>query len=112
MLSWKIGPALACGNTIMLKTAEQTPLSAFYVANLLQETGLPEGILNVISGFATTAGAPLRSHMDMDKAFGFKVKIKSGFSHRDTNLFYLKELEEIGWLPDHSFTENGLVSRR
>ncbi|PHT78272.1 hypothetical protein T459_16324 [Capsicum annuum] len=37
MLSWKIGPTLACGNTIMLKTAEQTPLSAFYVANLLQE---------------------------------------------------------------------------
>ncbi|KAM3375889.1 hypothetical protein P3S68_014603 [Capsicum galapagoense] len=78
MLSWKIGPTLACGNTIMLKTAEQTPLSAFYVANLLQETGLPEGILNIISGFATTADAPLRSHMDMDKVLNAgKNKLKS-----------------------------------
>ncbi|KAM3303935.1 benzaldehyde dehydrogenase, mitochondrial-like isoform X1 [Capsicum chacoense] len=67
MLSWKIGPALACGNTIVLKTAEQTPLSAFYVANLLQEAGLPEGVLNIISGFGATAGAPLCSHMDVDK---------------------------------------------
>ncbi|PHT94056.1 hypothetical protein T459_01938 [Capsicum annuum] len=67
MLSWKVGPALACGNTIVLKTAEQNPLSAFYVANLLQKAGLPEGILNVISGFDTTAGGPLCSHMDMDK---------------------------------------------
>ncbi|CAN4123966.1 unnamed protein product [Withania somnifera] len=67
MFSWKIGPALACGNTIVLKTAEQTPLSAFYVANLLQEAGLPEGVLNIVSGFGPTAGAPLCSHMDVDK---------------------------------------------
>ncbi|XP_009759823.1 benzaldehyde dehydrogenase, mitochondrial-like [Nicotiana sylvestris] len=67
MFSWKIGPALACGNTVVLKTAEQTPLSAFYVAHLLQEAGLPEGVLNIISGFGPTAGAPLCSHMDVDK---------------------------------------------
>ncbi|KAL3368364.1 hypothetical protein AABB24_009305 [Solanum stoloniferum] len=67
MFSWKIGPALACGNTIVLKTAEQTPLSALYVANLLQEAGLPEGVLNIISGFGATAGASLCSHMDVDK---------------------------------------------
>lgn len=67
MLSWKIGPALACGNTIVLKTAELTPLSAFYVANLLQEAGLPEGVLNIVSGFGTIAGASLCSHMDVDK---------------------------------------------
>ncbi|KAJ8569814.1 hypothetical protein K7X08_006391 [Anisodus acutangulus] len=67
MFSWKIGPALATGNSIVLKTAEQTPLSAFYVANLLQEAGLPEGVLNIVSGFGPTAGAALCSHMDVDK---------------------------------------------
>ncbi|KAL9265276.1 Benzaldehyde dehydrogenase, mitochondrial-like protein, partial [Drosera capensis] len=57
MFAWKVGPALACGNTIVLKTAEQTPLSALYVAKLLHEAGLPEGVLNVVSGFGPTAGA-------------------------------------------------------
>ncbi|KAH0648200.1 hypothetical protein KY285_033448 [Solanum tuberosum] len=67
MFAWKIGPALACGNTVVLKTAEQTPLSALYVSKLLQEAGLPEGVVNVISGFGPTAGAALCSHMDVDK---------------------------------------------
>lgn len=67
MFAWKVGPALACGNTIVLKTAEQTPLSALYVANLLHEAGLPPGVLNVISGYGPTAGAALCSHMDVDK---------------------------------------------
>ncbi|KAG0465239.1 hypothetical protein HPP92_019403 [Vanilla planifolia] len=67
MFAWKVGPALACGNTIVLKTAEQTPLSALLVSKLLHEAGLPEGVLNVISGFGPTAGAALSSHMDVDK---------------------------------------------
>ncbi|KAL5199297.1 hypothetical protein ABZP36_020500 [Zizania latifolia] len=67
MFSWKVGPALACGNTVVLKTAEQTPLSALYVSKLLYEAGLPEGVLNVVSGFGPTAGAALASHMDVDK---------------------------------------------
>ncbi|KAK9272956.1 hypothetical protein L1049_003336 [Liquidambar formosana] len=67
MFGWKVGPALACGNTVVLKTAEQTPLSALYVSNLLHEAGLPPGVLNVISGFGPTAGAALASHMDVDK---------------------------------------------
>nr|CAD1826677.1 unnamed protein product [Ananas comosus var. bracteatus] len=67
MYAWKVGPALACGNTIVLKTAEQTPLSALYVSKLLHEAGLPDGVLNVISGFGPTAGAALASHMDVDK---------------------------------------------
>ncbi|KAG0473450.1 hypothetical protein HPP92_015307 [Vanilla planifolia] len=67
MFSWKVGPALACGNTIVLKTAEQTPLSALFVAKLLHEAGLPEGVLNVVSGYGPTAGAALASHMDVDK---------------------------------------------
>ncbi|KAI4350740.1 hypothetical protein L6164_005162 [Bauhinia variegata] len=65
--SWKVGPALACGNTVVLKTSEQTPLSALYVSKLFLEAGLPPGVLNVISGFGPTAGAALCSHMDVDK---------------------------------------------
>lgn len=67
MFAWKVGPALACGNSIVLKTAEQTPLSALYVGNLFLEAGLPPGVLNIISGFGPTAGAALCSHMDVDK---------------------------------------------
>ncbi|KAL8161585.1 hypothetical protein V2J09_013074 [Rumex salicifolius] len=67
MFAWKVGPALACGNSIVLKTAEQTPLSALYAAKLLHEAGLPEGVLNVVSGFGPTAGAALASHMEVDK---------------------------------------------
>jgi aldehyde dehydrogenase (NAD+) len=67
MYAWKVGPALACGNSVVLKTAEQTPLSALYISKLLHEAGLPEGVLNVISGFGPTAGAALASHMNVDK---------------------------------------------
>ncbi|CAK8561661.1 unnamed protein product [Lathyrus sativus] len=67
MFAWKVGPALACGNTIVMKTSEQTPLSALYAAKLFQEAGLPPGVLNIVSGFGATAGAPLASHMDVDK---------------------------------------------
>lgn len=67
MFVWKIGPALACGNTIVVKTAEQTPLTAFSVAKLLHEAGLPDGVVNVVSGYGPTAGAALASHMDVDK---------------------------------------------
>ncbi|XP_057486285.1 benzaldehyde dehydrogenase, mitochondrial [Actinidia eriantha] len=67
MYAWKVGPALACGNTVVLKTAEQTPLSALYVSRLFHEAGLPEGVLNVVSGYGPTAGSALASHMDVDK---------------------------------------------
>ncbi|CAI8609938.1 unnamed protein product [Vicia faba] len=67
MFAWKVGPALACGNTIVLKTSEQTPLTALIVAKLLHEAGLPPGVLNIVSGYGPIAGAPLASHMDVDK---------------------------------------------
>ncbi|KAL2233610.1 aldehyde dehydrogenase family 2 member B7, mitochondrial-like [Sesamum indicum] len=67
MFAWKVGPALACGNTIVLKTAEQTPLSALLVSKLFLEAGLPDGVLNVVSGFGPSAGAALCSHVDVDK---------------------------------------------
>ncbi|KAJ5083339.1 Aldehyde dehydrogenase [Penicillium angulare] len=67
MWSWKIGPAIAAGNTVILKSAEQTPLSALYAAQLTKEAGFPAGVINIISGFGRTAGAAISSHMDIDK---------------------------------------------
>merc|ERR1712071_524541 len=67
MLSWKWGPALAAGCTIILKPAEQTPLSALYVAQLSVEAGFPAGVINVVNGFGETAGAALTAHKEVDK---------------------------------------------
>ncbi|KAG6545482.1 hypothetical protein Mapa_013084 [Marchantia paleacea] len=67
MYAWKVAPALACGNTIVLKTAEQTPLSALLAGALALEAGIPPGVLNIVSGYGETAGAALSSHMDVDK---------------------------------------------
>ncbi len=62
----KIAPALAVGNAVVLKPAEQTPLSSLYLAELSQEAGLPDGVLNVVTGFGPTAGASLVRHPDVD----------------------------------------------
>jgi aldehyde dehydrogenase (NAD+) len=67
MQAWKWGPALACGNTIVLKPAEQTPLTALRVAALAQEAGIPDGVVNVIPGYGPTAGAAISGHRDVDK---------------------------------------------
>ncbi|KAF4585631.1 Aldehyde dehydrogenase [Ophiocordyceps camponoti-floridani] len=67
MLSWKIAPALATGNTVVMKTAEQTPLSALVMANFVKEAGFPPGVFNLLSGFGKVAGAAIASHMDVDK---------------------------------------------
>ncbi|RDW72180.1 aldehyde dehydrogenase-2 [Coleophoma crateriformis] len=67
MWAWKIGPAIATGNTVVIKTAEQTPLSALVAANLVKEAGFPPGVINIISGFGKIAGAALSAHMDVDK---------------------------------------------
>ncbi|XP_076311659.1 retinal dehydrogenase 2-like isoform X2 [Tachypleus tridentatus] len=67
MLSWKLGPALATGNTVILKPAEQTPLTALYCASLLKEAGFPPGVINIIPGYGPTAGAAIAEHTDIDK---------------------------------------------
>src|SRR4051794_21149592 len=67
MQAWKWGPALATGCTVVLKPAEQTPLTALRVAALAQEAGFPDGVINVVPGFGPTAGAGLSGHMDVDK---------------------------------------------
>src|SRR5437764_6477890 len=67
MQAWKWGPALACGNTVVLKPAEQTPLTALRVAALAQEAGVPDGVINVVPGYGPTAGAAITAHKDVDK---------------------------------------------
>ncbi len=64
---WKIGPAIATGCTIVLKPAEESPLSALRLGELALEVGFPEGVLNIVPGFGETAGAALAAHPDVDK---------------------------------------------
>ncbi|OQE22388.1 hypothetical protein PENSTE_c010G08717 [Penicillium steckii] len=67
MAAWKLGPALACGNTIVMKAAEQTPLSILYLGNLIKEAGFPPGVINILNGHGRVAGAALVQHADVDK---------------------------------------------
>jgi aldehyde dehydrogenase (NAD+) len=67
MLAWKLAPALATGNTVVMKPAEQTPLSALRIGELIVEAGFPEGVVNLLPGFGPTAGAAIARHMDVDK---------------------------------------------
>ncbi len=67
MLAWKWGPALACGNTIVMKPAEQTPLTALRVAELSAEAGFPPGVINIVNGLGETAGAAMCTHPEIDK---------------------------------------------
>jgi betaine-aldehyde dehydrogenase len=67
MAAWKLAPALAAGNTVVLKPAEQTPVTALELAKLIQEAGFPEGVVNIVTGYGETAGAALASHPGIDK---------------------------------------------
>ncbi len=67
MAAWKWGPALACGNTIVMKAAEQTPLSVLRVCELVQEAGFPPGVINLLNGMGETTGDAMVTHPDIDK---------------------------------------------
>jgi phenylacetaldehyde dehydrogenase len=67
MAAWKLAPALAVGCTCVLKPAEQTPLTALRLGELIQEAGFPDGVVNIVPGFGETAGAALAAHPDVDK---------------------------------------------
>jgi phenylacetaldehyde dehydrogenase len=67
MAAWKLGPVLAAGCTVVLKPAEQTPLTALRLGELLLEAGLPNGVVNIVTGFGEEAGAPLAAHPGVDK---------------------------------------------
>ncbi|XP_039260182.2 aldehyde dehydrogenase, mitochondrial-like [Styela clava] len=77
MQAWKLAPALAAGNTVVMKTAEQTPLTALHIAALIKEAGFPAGVVNIISGYGPTAGAAISEHMDVDKV-GFTGSTEVG----------------------------------
>jgi len=91
MQAWKLAPALCAGNCVVMKPAEQTPLTALYIAQLTKEAGFPAGVVNVVPGYGPTAGAAISEHMDIDKiAFtgstevGKIVQIASGRSNLKT----------------------------
>ncbi len=67
MQAWKLAPALATGNTVVMKPAEQTPLTALRIGELILEAGFPEGVVNMLPGYGPTAGAAIANHMDIDK---------------------------------------------
>lgn len=67
MAAWKLGPALSAGNTVVLKPAEQTPLSILYFANLTAEAGFPPGVINILNGLGRVTGATIASHPNIDK---------------------------------------------
>lgn len=67
MAGWKLGPALACGNTVVIKASEETPLSILVLARLIKEAGFPPGVVNVINGYGRDAGAALVQHPLVDK---------------------------------------------
>ena len=67
MATWKTAPALACGNTVVLKPAEHTPMTAMELARIAADAGLPEGVLNIVPGFGATAGAALAQHPGVEK---------------------------------------------
>ncbi|XP_071000131.1 retinaldehyde dehydrogenase 3-like [Oncorhynchus clarkii lewisi] len=76
MFMWKVAPALCCGNTVVIKPAEQTPLTALHVGSLIKEAGFPPGVVNIVPGFGPTAGAAIASHMGIDKvAFTGSTKV-------------------------------------
>lgn len=67
MQAWKLGPSLAAGCTVVMKLAEQTPLSALHISKLIKEAGFPEGVVNTLTGFGPTAGAAIVNHRNVDK---------------------------------------------
>ena len=78
MAAWKFGPALACGNTVVLKPAEQTPLTALLLGQVMMEVGFPEGVVNIVTGFGgDSAGEALSKHPDVDK-IAFTGEDKTG----------------------------------
>lgn len=88
MAAWKIAPALASGNSVVLKPSEKSPLTALRLGDLALQAGIPAGVLNVLPGFGAEAGSPLALHMDVDciaftgsTAVGKKIQIMAGQSN-------------------------------
>src|SRR5271163_4106577 len=101
MAAWKLGPALAAGCTVVLKPAEQTPLSALRLGELLQEAGFPDGVVNIVPGYGETAGAALAAHPDVDKfAFTGSTEVGKLIVHAATGNLKKVSLELGGKSPN------------
>jgi phenylacetaldehyde dehydrogenase len=109
MAAWKLAPALACGVTVVLKPAEQTPLSALRLGELILEAGVPEGVVNVVTGFGETAGAALAAHPDVDKvAFTGSTEVGKLIVHAATGNLKRVSLELGGKSPNVVFGDSDL----
>src|ERR1700723_3414739 len=106
MAAWKLAPALACGCTVVLKPAEQTPLSALRLGELITEAGFPDGVVNIIPGYGETAGAALAAHMDVDKiAFTGSTEVGKLIVHAATGNLKKVSLELGGKSPNVVFKD-------
>jgi len=76
MCAWKLAPALACGNTVILKPAEQTPLTALRLGEIIQEVGFPPGVVNILTGPGSPTGEAITTHLGIDKiAFTGSIQV-------------------------------------
>ncbi|WP_010676364.1 aldehyde dehydrogenase family protein [Bacillus timonensis] len=101
MAMWKLGAALATGCTVVLKPAEQTPLSALYLAELMEEAGFPAGVVNIVPGFGETAGQPLVDHPLVNKiAFTGSTEVGKGIMERASKSLKRVTLELGGKSPN------------
>ncbi|MDP9161431.1 MAG: aldehyde dehydrogenase family protein [Acidobacteriota bacterium] len=106
MAAWKLGPALATGNTIVLKPAEQTPLSALRLGELIQEAGIPDGVINIVPGYGETAGAALAAHPGVDKiAFTGSTEVGKLILHAAAGNLKKVSLELGGKSPNVIFAD-------
>jgi phenylacetaldehyde dehydrogenase len=109
MAAWKLGPALAAGNTVILKPAEQTPLTALLLGELIMEAGFPEGVVNIIPGYGETAGAALAAHDGVDKvAFTGSTEVGKLIVHAATGNLKKVSLELGGKSPNVVFKDADL----
>ncbi|HEX8179102.1 MAG TPA: aldehyde dehydrogenase family protein [Pyrinomonadaceae bacterium] len=109
MAAWKIAPALAAGNTVVLKPAEQTPVTALELGKLIQEAGFPEGVVNIVPGFGETAGAALAAHPDVDKvAFTGSTEVGKRIAHAAADNLTKVSLELGGKAPNIVFADADL----
>src|SRR5271170_5245317 len=109
MAAWKLGPALAAGCTTVLKPAEQTPLTALCLGELIQEAGFPDGVVNIVPGFGETAGAALAAHPDVDKiAFTGSTEVGKLIARAATENLKKVSLELGGKSPNVVFADADL----
>jgi phenylacetaldehyde dehydrogenase len=109
MAAWKLGPALAAGCTVVLKPAEQTPLSALRLGDLIMEAGFPEGVVNIVPGYGETAGAALAAHPDVDKvAFTGSTEVGKLIVHAAAGNLKKVSLELGGKSPNVIFKDADL----